>query len=141
MGVIGRSYDMWIHIDGHLLLFTMLPPLVTGDAMAIDTAVAKRVGKQCLFLAGPGVGIAGFVTAGFLYIYLPYEWDFMLCLTAGAILCATDPVAVVGLLKELGASPTLTVQIQGESLLNDGTAIVLYGIAYDILSGKEYDPS
>ncbi len=41
-----------------------------------------------------------------------------------SVLAATDPVAVVGLLKELRASPTLTVQIQGESLLNDGTAIV-----------------
>jgi NhaP-type Na+/H+ or K+/H+ antiporter len=41
----------------------------------------------------------------------------------------------VALLKELGASPMLTVQIQGESLLNDGTAIVLYLISYDMLSG------
>lgn len=63
----------------------------------------------------------------------------MLCLTSGAILCATDPVAVVALLKQLGASPTLTVQIQGESLLNDGTAIVLYTISYNILKGEVYD--
>jgi NhaP-type Na+/H+ or K+/H+ antiporter len=55
------------------------------------------------------------------------------------MLCATDPVAVVALLKELGASPIITVQIQGESLLNDGTAIVLYLVAYDIVCGKEYD--
>ena len=57
----------------------------------------------------------------------------------GSILCATDPVAVVSLLKELGASPVLTVQIQGESLLNDGTAIVLYLISYNMLSGQDYD--
>merc|ERR1719326_311498 len=58
---------------------------------------------------------------------------------AGSILCATDPVAVVALLKELGASPMLTVQIQGESLLNDGTAIVLYLISYNMLKGQHYD--
>merc|ERR1719326_1732161 len=58
---------------------------------------------------------------------------------AGSILCATDPVAVVALLKELGASPMLTVQIQGESLLNDGTAIVLYLISYNMLCGQDYD--
>ena len=40
----------------------------------------------------------------------------------GSICAATDPVAVVGLLKELGASPQLTMLIAGESLLNDGTA-------------------
>merc|ERR1719157_58357 len=107
--------------------------------MTIDTLIAKRVAKQCLYLAGPGVLINGFATAGFLYVYLPYEWPFLLCLVTGSILAATDPVAVVGLLKELGASPTLTVQIQGESLLNDGTAIVLYTIAFNMLRGEEYD--
>lgn len=139
LGVFGRSYNMWMEIDPHLLLFTLLPPLVTGDAMTIDTSVARRVAMQCMFLAGPGVAINGFATAGFLYVYLPYDWSFLLCLTTGAILCATDPVAVVALLKELGASPTLTVQIQGESLLNDGTAIVLYTIAYNMLKGETYD--
>merc|ERR1719456_432172 len=115
--------------------------------MTIDTSIARRVALQCLYLAGPGVGVCAFLTAFFLYAYLPnvssnpdYEqFDFKLCLTLGSIFAATDPVAVVGLLKELGASPTLTVQIQGESLLNDGTAIVLYSIAYDILKGEEYD--
>ena len=39
----------------HLLLFTMLPPLIAGDAMTMDTAVARKVCKQWLYLAGPGV--------------------------------------------------------------------------------------
>lgn len=138
-GPFGRSYEMWMDIDPHLLLFTLLPPLVTGDAMTIDTTVAKRVAKQCLYLAGPGVIIQGMATALMLKVYLPYSWSFKLSLTCGAILCATDPVAVVAMLKELGASPTLTVQIQGESLLNDGTAIVLYMIAYNMLCGEDYD--
>ena len=44
----------------------------------------------------------------------------------GAILSATDPVAVVQLLKSLGASPSLGILIEGESLLNDGTAYVMF---------------
>mmetsp|Transcript_11802 Transcript_11802/g.33365 ORF Transcript_11802/g.33365 Transcript_11802/m.33365 type:complete len:1161 (+) Transcript_11802:66-3548(+) len=138
IGVFGESYDMWMDIDPHLLLLSMLPLLLTGDAMTIDTSVARRVSYQCMYLAGPGVLVSAFATALFLWWYLPYEWPFLLCLTMGAILAATDPVAVVSLLKELGASPTLTVQIQGESLLNDGTAIVLYNLAYEILKGKTY---
>merc|ERR1719174_2201770 len=105
--------------------------------MTIDTHVATRVSKQCIFLAGPGVLVSGMLTALFLMKFL--DWSFLLSLVTGSILCATDPVAVVALLKELGASPTLTVQIQGESLLNDGTAIVVFLIAYDMLSGNEYD--
>eukprot|EP00428_Durinskia_dybowskii_P005103 CAMPEP_0170306644 /NCGR_PEP_ID=MMETSP0116_2-20130129/53715_1 /TAXON_ID=400756 /ORGANISM="Durinskia baltica, Strain CSIRO CS-38" /LENGTH=225 /DNA_ID=CAMNT_0010558733 /DNA_START=25 /DNA_END=699 /DNA_ORIENTATION=- len=141
LGALGRSYVMWIEIDPHLLLFTLLPPLLAGDAMSIDTSVVKKVAYQCLYLAGPGVLICAVLTAFFLQVFLhTYGWGFWLCLTTGSILCATDPVAVVALLKELGASPTLTVQIQGESLLNDGTAIVLYTVAYEILSGQEKDP-
>lgn len=141
IAVWGDSYEMWMDIDPHLLLFALLPALLAGDAMTIDTSVARRVYKQCLYLAGPGVLIGGFLAAVFLNVYI--EWNtsksFLLSLCAGSILCATDPVAVVALLKELGASPMLTVQIQGESLLNDGTAIVLYLISYDMLSGKDYD--
>lgn len=139
LGNWGASYDMWMAINPHLLLFAMIPPLVTGDAMTIDTSVARRVAKQCMYMAGPGVAVSAFIMALFLWAYLPYDWSFLLCLTTGAILCATDPVAVVALLKELGASPTLTVQIQGESLLNDGTAIVLYTISYKMLGGETYD--
>jgi len=137
LGVMGRSYWMWMDIDPHTLIFTLLPMLLTGDAMTIDTYVARRVSSQCVWLAGPGVLINSFATAGFLYFY--FDWEFLLCATLGAILAATDPVAVVGLLKELGASPTLTVQIQGESLLNDGTAIVMFQAAYRMLSGEVID--
>ncbi|CAE7873472.1 NHX7, partial [Symbiodinium sp. KB8] len=102
------SWQMWMDIDPHLLLFTMLPSLLMADAMTIHTGVAMRVAKQCIYLAGPGVLINALLAACFLYVYLPYQWPFLLCLTTGSILCATDPVAVVALLKELGASPTLT---------------------------------
>merc|ERR1719409_337004 len=104
--------------------------------MTIDTSFARRVGMQCLYLAGPGVLFGATATACFLMVYL--GWSFLLSMCAGAILCATDPVAVVAMLKELGASPVLTVQIQGESLLNDGTAIVLYLISYNMLSGENF---
>jgi sodium/hydrogen exchanger 10/11 len=137
LGAFGRSYEMWMGIEPHLLMFVMLPVLLTGDAMTIDTAVAKRVACQCVYLAGPGVAAGALLTASFLYLYL--QWDFTLCMAAGAILAATDPVAVVSLLKELGASPSLTIQIQGESLLNDGSAVVLFQVAYNMLKGEVYD--
>jgi len=133
-----RSYTSWMEIDPHLLLFTFLPALLCGDAMTMDTHIARRTVGQCLLLAGPGVLIGAFSTAAFLYAVLPYGWDFWTSLTVGSILAATDPVAVVGLLKELGASPVLTMLIQGESLLNDGTAMVLFAIAYAIAGGEYY---
>ena len=55
----------------------------------------------------------------------------------GSIISATDPVAVVVLLKELGASRRLATLIEGESLLNDGTAMVVFLVILDIVKGKE----
>merc|ERR1719162_791825 len=93
VGMLKRSYEAWMNIDPHLLLYVFLPPLLCGDAMTIDTHVAKRTCGQCLLLAGPGVLIGAFSTAAFLYYCLPYGWDFFTSLTVGSILAATDPVA------------------------------------------------
>ena len=55
----------------------------------------------------------------------------------GSIISATDPVAVVALLKELGASKRLSTMIEGESLLNDGTAMVIFLLFEEMLIGEE----
>lgn len=53
----------------------------------------------------------------------------------GAIASATDPVAVVALMKELGASRRLATLVEGESLLNDGTAMVVFNVVFEIIKG------
>jgi NhaP-type Na+/H+ or K+/H+ antiporter len=54
----------------------------------------------------------------------------------GSFISATDPVAVVSLLKELGASRTLSTLIEDESLFNDGTAYVMFSVTLDLVKGK-----
>ena len=66
--------------------------------------------------------------------YLPYEWGWNLSLVLGSILAATDPVAVVGLLNSLGAPPAITMIIAGESMFNDGTAIVVFNLFLSLYS-------
>jgi NhaP-type Na+/H+ or K+/H+ antiporter len=65
------------------------------------------------------------------------EFTFTAALMFGSIISATDPVAVVVLLKELGASRRLATMIEGESLLNDGTAMVVFLVLIDIVKGEE----
>ena len=82
-------------------------------------------------MAFPAMVVASLISAAMLYALTPSilpggGWDFTTCWLAGVINSATDPVAVVALLKELGASKTLGTLIEGESLLNDGSAVVLY---------------
>jgi len=55
-----------------------------------------------------------------LQFTFPYNWSWKTSLLLGGLLSATDPVAIVALLKELGASKKLSTIIEGESLMNDG---------------------
>ena len=64
-----------------------------------------------------------------LQFTFPYDWSWKTSLLLGGLLGATDPVAVVALLKELGASKKLSTIIEGESLMNDG---YLYSMLYHI---------
>lgn len=94
---------------------------------------------QSLLLAGPGVGIGTILMALFARYCLPYNWSWNLSMVFGSILAATDPVAVVALLKNVGASPKLTILIIGESLMNDGTAMVLFSLFFNMIKGDSYD--
>ena len=54
----------------------------------------------------------------------------------GALVAATHPIAVVGLFRHLNAPPRLTVLVEGESLINDGTSIVAFTLILAFLSGR-----
>jgi NhaP-type Na+/H+ or K+/H+ antiporter len=100
----------------------------------------KGAFPQALLLAGPGVLLGAFTMGSFVY-GLELDWSWNLCMLFGSIVAATDPVAVVGLLKSTSASPKLTMLIVGESLLNDGTAMVLFSLYFELLKGHDYSNS
>jgi NhaP-type Na+/H+ or K+/H+ antiporter len=128
----------WSKIDAELMLYVFLPPLIFGEAMSLNWFFVVGGFMQSLLLAGPGVLIGAAAMAGFAKIIIPHDWSWYLCFVFGSILSATDPVAVVALLKEAGASQKLTILIVGESLLNDGTAMVLFTLFFNMLTGKIY---
>jgi len=138
LGTLGHSIEMWIEIEPHLLLYGFLPPLLFGDASVLNLHVVKRCFMQCLLLAGPGVLLGSFLTA-ILFKYGPLEWEWYPSMMIGAVLSATDPVAVVGLLKSMGASPKLTMIIAGESLLNDGVSIVIFNLFLNMYKSCSWD--
>jgi NhaP-type Na+/H+ or K+/H+ antiporter len=124
-----------LNIDADVLLYVFLPPLIFGEAMHLNWLQAKRALPQAAMLAGPGVLLGTALTACLMKGIQPM-WSWNLALTFGAITSATDPVAVVALLKSAGASSKLTMIVVGESLLNDGTAMVLFAVFFDLLNGK-----
>ncbi|MCB0802962.1 MAG: sodium:proton antiporter [Flavobacteriales bacterium] len=138
---ISEAVNFAAHIDPHMLLFIFLPILIFEASYAMDLHTFKKTSTNAILLAVPGILIALGLT-GALAIGLGYagvgllDWDWPLALMFGAIISATDPVAVVALLKELGASKKLGTLIEGESLLNDGTAIVLFMVFFLGITGE-----
>lgn len=141
VGTFGNSIHDWVNIDADLLLFVFLPPLIFGEAMSLNWYHLKGGFLQSVVLAGPGVLIGAALMGAIAKIVLPYNWGWNLAMVFGSILSATDPVAVVALLKSVGASPKLTILIVGESLLNDGSAMVLFTLFFNSLNGTVYTAS
>ena len=96
------SLSSWTEMDPRLILFIFLPALIFEGAASTDYYVFRRQLPGGMLLAFPGmiaqvVLIAVFATYGF-----PYGWGWTESLLFGSILSATDPVAVIALMKELG---------------------------------------
>jgi len=124
-------------LDPHLILTVFLPALLfESAAFGVDMGIFKKQIWQILMMAFPSMILASILTGVLIFGMFRGEWTIWVCWLIGVISSATDPVAVVALLKDLGASKTLGTIIEGESLLNDGSAVVLYSwirnaIGYD----------
>ena len=123
-----ESIEQWRSINHEVLFLVFLPGLLFKDALEVDFHLFQASLPQLLVLAFPMVLVGTLLTACAAYYIFPYDWSFHLALTFGAILSATDPVAVSSLLNEVGAPPRLKMHIAGESLLNDGSAVVFYTV-------------
>lgn len=125
---LADSLLTWLGMDGEAIILSFLPGLLFLDSYNADVYLFRRACSQLLLFAFPMVLGGSVLTALVARHVLPYGWSLDLCLTFGAILAATDPVAVSALMTELGAPSRLKIHIAGESLLNDGSAVVFYHI-------------
>ncbi|MCH7929470.1 MAG: cation:proton antiporter [Proteobacteria bacterium] len=125
-------------ITSEAVFFLFLPALVFESALSIDVRKLLDDIAPILLLAIVGLLISTFAVAGAVYPFA--GTTFVVCLLLGAIVSATDPVAVVAIFKDLGAPKRLAILVEGESLFNDATAIVMFTILLGmIVSGAEAD--
>ena len=123
--------NAWENVTAPLMLILFIPPLVFQSAMKVHYFIFKKSRWQVLVLAS-GVLLLSTALASCMLYGLVLWWgkapgfNVHHALVLGSIVSATDPVAVVALLESLGASPVLGTMIEGESLLNDGAAMVLF---------------
>lgn len=106
-----------------LTLYVLLPALLFEGAWNLDYRVMRRQWAAVLTLTVPGVAITALIVAGALSVV---RVPFGTVLLAGAILSATDPIAVVAAFRRLPVPRTLRTIVECESLFNDAIAVVLY---------------
>lgn len=130
VGLIAQLLLKYLRIDVHLSLtpntifYVLLPLLLFESAMKINFHQFKLQFKTITFMATFGLMTSMLVVAfGLTYLL---GLDFATALLFGAIISATDPIAVLALFKSLGAPQRLGLLAEGESMFNDATAVIAF---------------
>ncbi|MBK5970076.1 MULTISPECIES: cation:proton antiporter [Thiorhodovibrio] len=122
------------------LLHGMLSFLLFAGALHVDIHDLTQYRRSIATLATLGVFLATLiigVSAYLVFLLLGFDIPFIYCLLFGALISPTDPIAVLGVLKSAGAPKSLETKITGESLFNDGVAVVLFMVLFEIAIGGQ----
>lgn len=126
------------------LMEGMLSFLLFASALHVNLNDLMKQKLPILLLASVGVLASTFLVgtgAWYILTWLGVDLPFIYCLLFGALISPTDPIAVIGILKSAGAPKSLETKIAGESLFNDGVAVVVFIVLLGIASGgHEFGP-
>lgn len=125
-----------VQLTEDLILALFIPPLVFEAAFHINFDKLRRNMGTIALLAIPGVVLTMLIVGSIV----AWGTDLPLApaMVFGALVAATDPVSVVALFRKMGAPKRLEVLLEGESLFNDGTAIVIFHLALGIMATGEF---
>ena len=145
-GFAGGYALPWLGIDTgiranniyDLIFYVVLPVLIFSASWQMKPSLLKRWLRPIFLLATAGVLTSCFIVAIGVYYGIghPTGFPFIAALLTGAILAATDPSAVITTLQRLKAPEDLATLMEGESLLNDSTAIVLFSVLLTIATSS-----
>lgn len=126
-----------IRLTEELIFFIILPPLLFEGAINMDIQQFRANIKPVGILAVFGVLISTIFTG--YAIHLALNIPLILALLFGAMISPTDPVSVLATFKALGVPRRLSLILEGESVLNDGTGVVLFSILLEMMRIGEID--
>lgn len=143
LGLLNISYQASTLIKGidfHATLINgMLSFLLFAGALHININELSKQKWVILILATVGVISSTFIIGGMSWVILnalELNVSFIYCLLFGALISPTDPIAVLGILKTVGVPKSLEIKISGESLFNDGVAVVVFLVLLGIATGQ-----
>jgi CPA1 family monovalent cation:H+ antiporter len=118
-----------------LILLAFVPGLVFEASLALDLDELRRRLVPISLLATIGVFLTVGVIGALAHLGLGLDWASGALL--GAIVATTDPIAVVNLLRQVGAPPGLKAILEGESLFNDGTGVAVFSAVLGTIAGGQ----
>jgi CPA1 family monovalent cation:H+ antiporter len=126
-----------VELTPELILALFVPPLIFEAAFHLNYSELQRNLGSIITFAMPGVVLTTLIVAGIVAV--SGQLTIQMALVFGALIAATDPLAVVAIFRKLGVPGRLSVLVEGESLLNDGTAIVIFNLMLAIALTGEFD--
>ncbi len=122
-------------VSSETFLFVFLPVLLFETALSMNVRRLLDDIGPILMMAIVAVVVCT-LAVGFTLSYIS-DYGLIVCLMLGAIVATTDPAAVVGIFRDVGAPKRLTTLVEGESLFNDAASIALYSVLLSVLFGGE----
>ena len=139
-GISDQAKTLIAGIDFHTTLINgMLSFLLFAGALHINLNELSKQKWVILILATVGVLSSTFIIGAASWVILnalDLNISFIYCLLFGSLISPTDPIAVLGILKTVGVPKSLEIKIAGESLFNDGVAVVVFLVLLGIATGQ-----
>lgn len=149
--VVGRSYphfldkvaSIFVSVNfTEVMMGAMLNFLLFAGAIHISMHDLRKQRVPIIIFSTLGVIISTIVVGVFMYylfVLFNIPVPFIECLMFGALISPTDPIAVLGILKKAGIRKSLEIKVAGESLFNDGVAVLLFSLLLQLAQGSEVD--
>ncbi|KAH7444789.1 hypothetical protein KP509_02G091800 [Ceratopteris richardii] len=133
------GFKDWMNFNNEFFFYFLLPPIIFESGWSLNLKpFFGNFGAICTF-AFAGTLISTFGIGILMYLFGLFKWTysmpFLVCLSFGALISATDPVTVLSIFHELGTDADLYAYVFGESVLNDAVAIVMYKTVLSFISG------
>ncbi|MBZ5728063.1 MAG: sodium:proton antiporter [Acidobacteriia bacterium] len=134
LGLALRPFAPAITLTKDLIFTALLPPLIFEAAFSLPWKKLREDLRVILVLASAGVLLSAAVTT--LGMHYLARWEWLSAALFGVLIAATDPVSVIATFREAGARGRLLLLVEAESLFNDGTAAVAFGVVVAWAAGR-----